>query len=91
MIKNGQVCLKLMPVICQGSDRPRTGHGTGLGISNILKLFLEMTLDGKIFYFMNLNEKNWTGMYEIMYEIDAGDMPRLRPAPDRARGRLQHQ
>jgi hypothetical protein len=76
-----------MPVICQFSDQPRTGHGAGLDIRNIIILFLEMTIHGKIFYFMNLNEKNWTGMYEI----DAGDMPRLRPTPDRTRGRPWHQ
>jgi hypothetical protein len=76
-----------MPVICRGSDWPQTGHGAGLGIRNILKLFLEMTIHGKIFYFMNLNEKKWTGMCEI----DAGDMPTLRPAPVRTQSWLQHQ
>jgi hypothetical protein len=49
--------MKLMPVICRSSDRPQTGHGAGLGICNIIKLFLQLTIDGKIFYVIILNEK----------------------------------
>jgi hypothetical protein len=69
--------MKLMPVICQGSDRPQTGHGAGSSISNILKLFLEMTIHRKIFYYMILIEKNAQVCRKLMPVIcQFSDRPR---------------